>query len=349
LVTAALALAPAGCGADPETPAVIVAKDPLELPPPITRTAPATVEVALVAKEVTAQLDDGTKATVWTFNGTVPGPLIRVRQGDDVVVKLTNDPSSIEPHSIDLHAVIGPGGGDVVTEVMPGETAELRFRASTSGAFLYHCAAEGMPWEHLAHGMYGAILVEPEAGLPAVDREVYVAESEWYLKNRYSKSAGGGGDDDDDDDAAQGDNGPLDVLVLDEDAARAEQPTFFTLNGHVKALRSAALFGERIRVDQGQSVRIIFANAGPNLPSAFHVMGGILDRVWTGPLDTPLISQQTVLVPPGAAVMVELAMPVPGSYPIMDHALYHAAGGAMGTLHVDPVGPWPTDIYGPEP
>lgn len=344
LATGCIALAAVGCGEDPDTSAVLVAKDPLDLPAPITRTAPATVEVALTAKEVVALLDDGTKAEVWTFDGTVPGPLIRVRQGDDVVLKLTNDPSNGEPHSIDLHSVLGPGGGDAVTEVEPGETAELHFRATTSGAFLYHCAAEGMPWEHLAHGMYGAILVEPEAGLPPVDREVYVAESEWYLKYRDEKSASGGDDDD-----AQGDDGPIDVLVLDEDAARAEQPTFFTLNGNVKALRSPALFGDRIHVDQGQRVRVIFANAGPNLPSAFHVMGAILDRVWTGPLEAPLTSQETVLVPPGSAAMVELATPVPGTYPIMDHALYHAERGAMGDLHVDPVGPWPDDVYGPEP
>lgn len=96
-------------------------------------------------------------------------------------------------------------------------------------------------------------------------------------------------------------------------------------------------------------MRIIFANAGPNLPSSFHVMGEILDRVWTGPLDVPLTGQQTALVPPGAAIMVELATPVPGTYPIMDHSLYHAERGAMGNMHVDPVGPWPDDIYGPEP
>lgn len=345
--TVFLALASAGCGTDPITPAVIVAKDPLDVPAPISRSEPATVEVTLIAKEVIAQLDDGTKTEVWTFNGTVPGPLIRVRQGDDVIVTLVNEASNLEPHSIDLHAVIGPGGGDAVTEVEPGKSAQLRFRATTSGTFLYHCAAERMPWEHVAHGMYGAILVEPEEGLPPVGREVYVAESEWYLKNRYAQSKGPSSDDDDD--MAMGGDGPMDVLVLDEDAARAEQPSFFTLNGHVQALSSPALFGDRVHVAQGERVRIIFANAGPNLPSSFHVMGEILDRVWTGPLDVPLTGQQTALVPPGAAIMVELATPVPGTYPIMDHALYHAERGAMGNMHVDPVGPWPDDIYGPEP
>lgn len=348
LLAAAVAFTPVGCGSDPDTPAVLVAKDPLDVPPPITRTDPTTVQVSLTAKEVIAQLDDGTKSAVWTFNGTIPGPLIRVRQGDDVVLKLTNDPANVEPHSIDLHAVLGPRGGSVVTEVKPGETSELHFRATTSGTFFYHCAAEGMPWEHVAHGMYGAILVEPPAGLPPVDREIYVAESEWYLKNRYAKSKSGASDDDGD--GAQVADGPMDVLVLDVDAARAEQPTFFTLNGHVQALRSPALFGDRMHVSQGQRVRIIFANAGPNLPSAFHVMGGILDHVWTGPLDAPpLASQQTVLVAPGSAVTVDLAMPVPGAYPIMDHALYHAELGAMGTLHVDQVGLWPSDLYSPEP
>jgi nitrite reductase (NO-forming) len=333
LALAWLAATALGCGEEPATPAVLVAKDPLDLPPPITRTTAETVEISLTAKEVVGLLDDGTKASVWTFDGTVPGPLIRVRRGDDVVLRLTNDPSNAEPHSIDLHAVVGPGGGSVATEVAPGESAELRFRADVAGAFFYHCSAENMPSEHVAHGMFGAILVEPEGGLPPVAREIYLVQNEWYLKHRYE-----GAHDEEAEEHEGASEQPADVLVLDERAAELEQPRFFTFNGHVRALRSPALFGDRVHVEQGGRVRIFFANAGPNLASSFHVMGEIFDRVWTGSFDAPLVDEETVLVPPGSAAVLELATPVPGMYSVMDHALFHADRGAMGDLHVDAPG-----------
>lgn len=308
----------------PDTPAVLVAHDPLELAPSPQRSEPSDVLVELTAREVVAELAHGVKASVWTFNGTVPGPLIRVVQGDNVTVRLTNDSTSFEPHSIDLHAAALPGAGAELTEVKPGETAEFSFRAEHPGAFLYHCAAEGMPWEHVAHGMYGVIVVEPAGGLAPVATEAYVVQSEWYLRE-----SGAGGGDDDDDEAAL----PEDVLVLDERAAFASQPNLYTFNGHRDALVEPQIFGDRIRASNDGSVRIFFANAGPNLPSSFHVVGGIFDRVFTGNFEQSLRDEETVLVPPGSAAVFELSLPVLGDYEMVDHALYRAARGARGMIH----------------
>ena len=318
----------------PDTPAVSVARDPLDLAPSPQRVEPSTVLVELTAREVIAELADGVKASAWTFNGTVPGPLIRVVRGDTVVVRLTNDSSSVEPHSIDLHAAAVEGGGAVLSEVRPGETAEVSFQADHEGAFLYHCAAEGMPWEHVAHGMYGAIVVEPPGGLPPVETEAYVVQSEWYLRD--SDDASGGEEEED-----EGDHGmlPSDVLVLDERAAFASQPSFYTFNGHREALASEELFGERIRTSAGGGVRIFFANAGPNLPSSFHVVGGVFDRVFTGNFAQSLRDEETVLVPAGSAAVFELTLPTTGDYEMVDHALYRAARGARGMMHSTSIDP----------
>ena len=147
-----------------------VARDPSDLPAPIHRTEPTTVKVKLEIKEVTAEIAPGATYSFWTFGGTVPGPMIRVMEGDTVELTLSNPATSTMPHNIDLHAVNGPGGGAAVTTVAPGESKTFTFKALNAGVFVYHCAY-APPYYHMAQGMYGAILVEPKGGLPPVDRE----------------------------------------------------------------------------------------------------------------------------------------------------------------------------------
>ncbi|HET7538265.1 MAG TPA: multicopper oxidase domain-containing protein [Polyangiaceae bacterium] len=318
------------CGHPPPTPAVLVAKDPRDIPESVGERDASTVEVALTVEEVIGELGPKLKAPIWTFNGTVPGPLIRVRQGDTVALTLTNPAENVELHDIDLHVVEGPGGGSVATDVKPGETRELRFEARHQGAFLYHCAAEGKPWEHVAHGMYGVIVVEPPGGLEPVDLEAYVGQSEWYLTGAGHDGAENGESDEHEEQAL-----PHDVLDLDEAAARRSDPTVFTLNGHANALTSPELYGDRLHVAAGGRVRFFFGNAGPNLPSSFHVVGGVFERVFSGEFTAPLTAEETIAVPPGSAAVFELTLPQPGSYEFVDHALFHAELGAMGLLHVD--------------
>jgi FtsP/CotA-like multicopper oxidase with cupredoxin domain len=155
-----------------------------DVPAFISRTMPETVEVHFEAKEFVGDLADGKRYKFWSFNGTVPGPMIRVRLGDTVEFHLSNHSSSQFPHNIDLHAVNGPGGGASVSLVAPGEERVFRFKTLNPGLYVYHCASPipSIP-AHIANGMYGLLLVEPKHGFPRVDHEFYVFESEFYTQN----------------------------------------------------------------------------------------------------------------------------------------------------------------------
>lgn len=154
-----------------------------EVPAFITRTMPETVEVHFEAKEFIGDLADGKRYKFWSFNGTVPGPMIRVRLGDRVEFHLSNHSSSKFPHNIDLHAVNGPGGGASVSLVAPGEERVFRFKTLHPGLYVYHCASPipSIP-AHIANGMYGLLLVEPKHGFSRVDHEFYVFESEFFTQ-----------------------------------------------------------------------------------------------------------------------------------------------------------------------
>ena len=309
-----------------------VAKDPRDVPAP-RRGGRKTVTVDLVASEVITEIEPGEKAWVWTFNGTIPGPMIRAKVGDTVVINLTNEMRSEEPHNIDLHAVMGPGGGASVTNVAPGETATLRFKALKPGAFIYHCAAEGMAWEHISYGMTGLIMIEPKGGLKKVDHEFYVGQQDWYH-----------------DVLSDGAHGvPTDVYVLDEDKALDELPSLYTFNGHKNALTDPALFGDAMHSQQGDTVRYFFVNGGPNKLSSWHIIGTIFDKVYRSDPKDFVRAEETVAVPPGSAAVFELTTPVPGQYLLVDHALWRAPKGAAGFLTVDQTGNWPHRIYSPKP
>ena len=154
------------------------------VPPFISRILPETVVVKFEAREFVGALADGKQYKFWSFNGTVPGPMIRVRLGDTVEFHLSNHAGSQFPHNIDIHAVNGPGGGAAVSLVAPGEEKIFRFKTLHPGLFIYHCASPipSIP-AHIANGMYGLILVEPKHGFPRVDHEFYVFESEFYTQN----------------------------------------------------------------------------------------------------------------------------------------------------------------------
>jgi nitrite reductase (NO-forming) len=290
-----------------------------EVAPPVERTQPATVQVNLETREVTAQLADGVTYTFWTFNGTVPGPMIRVRQGDTVVLTLHNAPSSTMTHSIDLHAVTGPGGGAKVMQVPPGGTASFQFKALNPGAYVYHCATP-MVAQHIANGMYGLIVVEPPEGFPKVDHEYYVMQGDMY-------TAGGR--------TAKG------LQTLSIEKLLDERPDYVVFDGSV-----GALTGEHaLKAKVGETVRIFFGNGGPNLTSSFHVIGEIFDRVYPQGASEVLHNVQTTTVPPGGATIVEFQVQVPGSYTLVDHSLGRLEKGAAGILQVD--GPEDPSVFQP--
>jgi nitrite reductase (NO-forming) len=151
------------------------------VPPPITRDHPTKVIVHLEVREVVQRLADGVDYAFWTFGGRVPGKFIRIKQGDVVELHLHNHPGSKMPHNIDVHAITGPGGGATSTFTAPGHSSQFSFTALNPGLYVYHCATAPVGM-HVANGMYGLILAEPPEGLPPVDREYYVMQSEFYTK-----------------------------------------------------------------------------------------------------------------------------------------------------------------------
>ena len=298
---------------------VSISRDPSDLPPAVGERGPTTVRYNIEAIERVGRLDDNTTYDFWTFNGKVPGPMLRVRVGDTVILSLKNAPDSLMLHNIDLHAVAGPGGGAVLTEVGPGETKSFTFKATKPGLYVYHCATP-MVSNHISNGMYGMILVEPVSGLPKVDREFYVMQGELYTAEAFGHTG---------------------LQEFSVDKMLGERPEYFVFNGAVGALTTEY----PLRAKTGETIRIYFGVGGPNFTSSFHVIGTIFDRVYNaGSLTSPpLTSVQTISVAPGGATAVELTLPVPGRFVLVDHALARMERGLVGVLLVE--GPANPDIF----
>jgi len=288
-----------------------IAHDPADIPPPIGKREPQTIRVELETVELEAHLDADSTFRFWTFNARVPGPFIRVRVGDTVECYFKNAEDSWMAHNVDFHAATGSGGGAVLSTSLPGEEHAFRFKALNPGLYVYHCAVAPVAL-HIANGMYGMILVEPEDGLPPVDREFYVMQGEIYTEEEF---------------------GSRGLLTESYEKLLNERPEYFVFNGHVGALTEHF----PLRANVGETVRIFFGVGGPNFTSAFHVIGEIFDRAYnTGSLTSPPQTDvQTILVPPGGAAMVEFKCEVPGRYVLVDHALSRAERGLAGYLIVE--------------
>lgn len=295
----------------PKSTVADISRDPADLPPPVGNRGPKTVRVDLYTQELKGRLADGATYTYWTFNGKVPGPMIRVRVGDTVELHLKNEATSHMIHSIDLHAVTGPGGGAAVMQVPPGQERSFTFKALKPGLFVYHCATP-MVANHIANGMFGMVLVEPAGGLPKVDHEYYVMQSEVYTTGAYGVHG----------------NQEFDVQKLLD-----EHPEYFVFNGEVGALTTLHPMHAKV----GDTVRIYFGVGGPNFTSSFHMIGEIFDHVYDfGSLSNPPLKDvQTVLVPPGGSAVADFKTEVPGKYILVDHALTRMERGLSGFLLVD--------------
>ncbi len=288
------------------------------VPPAITRRTPARLVVNLETREERKRLADGVEYTFWTFGGTVPGPLLRVRVGDEVEFHLNNHPSSKMPHNIDLHAVTGPGGGAAASFTAPGHGTQFSFTALNPGLYVYHCATAPVGM-HIANGMYGLILVEPAEGLSPVDHEYYVMQGEFYTTGRYGESG---------------------LQGFDMEKALHEDPDYVVFNGSV-----GALVGENaLQAKVGETVRLFVGNGGPNLISSFHVIGEIFNTVYTEGGTSINHDVQTTLVPAGGATMVEMQLEAPGTFILVDHSIFRAFNkGALGMLEVQ--GPANARVY----
>jgi nitrite reductase (NO-forming) len=280
------------------------------VPPPITRKTPAKVTVKLEVIEQEGELASGVKYTYWTFGGQVPGKFIRIREGDEVTFHLQNHQDNKMPHNIDLHAVTGQGGGAAASVTAPGHESVFSFKAIDPGLYVYHCATAPVGM-HIANGMYGLILVEPEAGMPKVDREYYVMQSDFYTEGKFGEAG---------------------LQPFSMQKALDENPDYVVFNGAVGALVDDKALTAKV----GETVRLYVGNGGPNMLSSFHVIGEIFDNVNVEGGTLINHDVQTTLIPAGGSAIVEFKVEVPGTFILVDHSIFRAFNkGAIGMLKVE--------------
>lgn len=260
-----------------------------------------THHIRMRATHVTHQVAPGVSYQAWTFDDVVPGPVVRVTVGDRVEFTLVND--SPMPHSMDFHAAeIAPNRAFV--NVNPGDSISFVFEPRIPGAFMYHCGTAPTA-AHIANGMYGAIIVDPIKPLPEA-REFVLVQSEFYL------------------DAPAADGGPR---RLDWNKMLSQAPDYVVFNGYASQYAASP-----IQVQPMERLRFYVVNAGPNRVSAFHVVGGIFDKVYPGGYSTPLDGVQTYNVPVGGGAVFETRLAEEGLYPFVTHAFADATKGAVGVL-----------------
>ncbi|HEY1387126.1 MAG TPA: multicopper oxidase domain-containing protein [Ktedonobacterales bacterium] len=261
-----------------------------------------TVDVKLVAQETLISIGPGVAYKSWTFNGTVPGPILRVREGQTINFTLVNNTGMT--HSIDFHAAETPWNVNY-QGVKAGQSFSFSWKASFPGIFMYHCGTPPVI-EHIANGMYGAIIVDPASGwTPA--KEYVLVQSEFYTRKLSDGS-----------------------YSYDNAKAMAMQPDYVTFNGYTNQYKDAPLTAQL-----GQRVRLFVLNAGPSEFSAFHVIGAMFVNTYVdGNPANHMVGNQTVTIPPGGGAVVELTIPEAGQYPFVTHSFANASSGALGLIEI---------------
>lgn len=287
-----------------------IGADPNTVPELSLPDSDGVVRISMTAKEVIAPISEGIYFNYWTYDGTAPGPMLRVREGDTIELALSNDPSSLHHHNIDLHAVTGPGGGASLTHVAPGETKTFRWKALNPGLYIYHCAMPNVS-THNSHGQYGLILVEPKEGLEKVDKEFYLVQGELYTIGKLGKKG---------------------LVPFDSEDLLEGVPNYVVFNGMIED-------APRMKAKVGDKIRIYVGNGGVNLISSFHLIGEIFDKVYPegaiGKDSAVFENVQTTAVLPGGSAIVEFTLDVPGKFLFVDHALARMNKGAWAVLEVE--------------
>lgn len=263
-----------------------------------------TVKLTLAVREVLVSIAPGVAYHAWTFNGTVPGPVLRVRQGQVVHFTLVNDGNM--PHSIDFHAAQTPWNVNY-QPVAPGKSFSFTWRANYPGVFMYHCGAPVTIY-HMVNGMYGAIIVDPANGwTPA--QEYVLVQSEFYTAQL-----------------------PDGTYSVDPNKLTSGIPDYVVFNGYANQYKTSPIVAKA-----GERIRIFIVNAGPTLFSAFHIIGAIFSDAYVdGNPANHMVGNQTVTVPPGGGMVVELTIPQAGLYPFVTHSFADVGKGALGVLKVTP-------------
>jgi len=263
-----------------------------------------THDIDLVIEEKLMTVADGFSQAVWTFGGSVPGPVIRVKQGDLIRIHLKNPATSKLPHSVDFHSSM-VAWNDEMASINPGEEKLYEYRAEYAGVWMYHCGT-APALHHIANGMYGMMIVEPKGGLDRVDQEFAIVQSEWYL-------------------GPQGE-----PASLTKAAAAAPAPDFVLFNGVANQYKD-----NPIQIATGKRVRLFVLDAGPSIDSSFHIVGTIFDRVIKEGIELTVgnaggFGSQAVDLSPAQGAMVEFTMAEDGLYPIVTHAFNFVGRGALG-------------------
>ncbi len=306
-----------------------VAADPTDVPPPVDWDEPKTHEWRVETKEYVAEIEPGVTTRFMTFEGQIPGPMYRCRVGDTVRLEFdVPEEYNADVHNIDFHAVYGPGGGAVDTTIAPGEDTEvIEFQTKYPGAHIYHCAP-GAHDQHISLGMFGTILVEPEDGLPEVDREFYLGQHELYLN---------------------GDTGEEGHHHFDFDASADEDPTYVLFNGEVGRFTEDGEEGP-LHAEVGETVRVYWCNGGPNLVSGPHPIGNVWSRWWRDGdvLSEPAQYIEGTAVPTGTTAFGDMEMKVPGPITLVDHALSRVVHKGLAA-HIMVEGEENEDIFDSDP
>jgi nitrite reductase (NO-forming) len=307
-------IAVAGGAPGVEGPVPDVEPDP-NVPAPAARSADAperpdatSHDISLTIQELAVTIAPGYQVAAWTFGGTVPGPTIRVRVGDQVTVRINNAATNQLAHSVDFHSSqVAPNGP--MRAIAPGEQRVYQWTARHAGVFVYTGAGSvtgGSMLDDVANGLYGMVIVEPRGGMPAARQELAFVQSEWFVQG-------------------QGQTASL-------SKALSGSPDFVVFNGIADQYQGAP-----ISVDVDETVRMYVANAGPTQTSAFRVQGTVFDHVVTEgveliPGNPGSWGAATLNLAPGQGALVEMQFRDDGRYPFFSQALDQSARGARGVI-----------------
>lgn len=297
------------------------------------------VRIDIVAQEI--EVADGVKYEAWTFGGTVPGPVLHVKEGDRITFTMKNrsdeevtiteptkegspfmqqvaennfmkakEATMPMPHSMDFHAGT-VAKDDKWRTIGPGESIKFDWVANYAGSYIYHCGTPSVLM-HTAMGQHGVVVVSPKDGYDTgyeVDKEYVVVQSEYYLKK-----------------------GSGELFQYDYEAAQNNNPSHVVFNGH-----QTILHDQPLKANAGERVRLHFSNNGPSGTSSFHVIGAIFDRVWMeGHPFNEMRGMQTVLLGASGSATMDFIVPEEGKYILIDHEFADAEKGATGTLKAGP-------------
>jgi nitrite reductase (NO-forming) len=262
--------------------------------------------IRVTAKDATLYIAKDVAYAGWTFDGTIPGKVLRVRQGDPIDFTFAVDPAAATAHSLDTHAAKTPPEVNYRT-IMPGEEFTWSFAPKYAGAFMYHCGTPPVLM-HIGTGMYGAMIVDPAEGWPAA-QELCFVQSDFYLKD-----SGNG------------------IMVADYTKMLGHgNMDYVSFNGHANQYVE-----NPIKVKVGEPIRIFVVNCGPNVWSSFHVVGTVFDHVYVNANPAnQLTGLQSISIGPGDGACVEFVLDEPGTYPAVNHAFGHAAHGAIALLQAE--------------